>query len=287
MPQPNGTIVESNRVALFGHFANAFTRLYDSAIMERVIVERISYISDGLRVTGYIARPKREGVYPVLLWNRGGYKERGALENLTAWLILATTADWGYVVLATQYRGNADGEGEEDWGGKDVDDAMNMLEVARNIPACDLNRVAIEGASRGGMTTYRALAHDSRFRCGIVHAGLSDVVAAREHSERFREFSDRRLAGLSDEEKLNTLRSISAVYFADKLPKTTPLLLMHGTADEIVPLSQTTALMKELDRFGVPYQFEQIENGGHVALRDGSYKAIDNHRQKWLKRYLS
>ena len=70
------------------------------------------------------ARPKKDGRYPVLIWNRGGSRDRGALDDLRAYLILASTAVWGYVVLATQYRGNMGGEGEEDWGGKDLDDSL-------------------------------------------------------------------------------------------------------------------------------------------------------------------
>lgn len=286
MPSPTGTLIDREPVVLSKILAQTFRRLYDGSILERVTVEKITYISDGLKVKGVIALPKTDGPHPVLLWNRGGHGDRGALDDLTSWLILGTTADWGISVVGSQYRGNKGGEGEEDWGGKDVDDALNMLKVAERIPQCDMSRAAIEGASRGGMTTYRALVRDSRFACGIVHAGVADIAAIRDYSKSFRTYTDRLLEGLSDAEKSEAIRNISATHFADKLPKTTPLLLMHGTEDKIVPITQTETLVERLDRYGVPYRYERIEGGGHVALKDGSYKRIDELRKEWLERYL-
>ncbi len=286
MSESTGTIIDREPIVLSKIFAQTFTRLYDRSILERVTVDKITYISDGLKVKGVIALLKSDGPFPVLLWNRGGHGDRGALDDLTSWLILGSTADWGIAVVGSQYRGNKGGEGEEDWGGKDVDDALNMLTVAEQLPQCDMTRTAIEGASRGGMTTYRALVRDSRFRCAIVHAGVSDIEAIRQYSESFRTYTDRLLADLSETEKAQTIRSISAVHFADKLPKTTPLLLMHGTEDKIVPMSQTESLIERLDTYGVPYRYERIEGGGHVALKDGSYKRIDELRKEWLERYL-
>lgn len=286
MTNPTGTIIDREPIVLSKIFEQTFRKLYDGAILERVAVEKITYISDGLKVKGVIALPKTEGPHPVLLWNRGGHGDRGALDDLTSWLILGSTADWGIAVVGSQYRGNKGGEGEEDWGGKDVDDALNILKVAEQLPQCDMTRMAIEGASRGGMTTYRALTRDDRFRCGIVHAGVTDIEAIREFSGSFRTYTDRLFAGHTDAEATEAMRAISAVHFADKLPKTTPLLLMHGTEDTVVPIEQSESLVARLDKFRVPYRYERIEGGGHVALKDGSYKRIDELRKEWLGRYL-
>ena len=263
-----------------------FKQYYNPDIIENTIVERISYLSDGLNINGYIARPKEKGVYPVLIWNRGGTEEHGALDDIRAHLILASTASWGYVVLATQYRGNVGSEGVEDWGGDDLHDSVNMIKVAGNLDECDISRIAIEGASRGGMTTYRALKEVSIFKCAIIHAGITDVPSLIKKRPHFGQFVNERYSHLSEEEKNRELQKISAVYFADKLPPQTPILIMHGTDDNIVPIEQSESLAAQLEKYGIPYRFVKIPGGTHVALKDGSYREIDRLRKAWLEKYL-
>ncbi len=271
--------------------ANAFQRsmiekMYDKSVYENTTVEKITYLSDGLKVKGYVVSPKEAGNYPVLLWNRGGYKDGGAIEELTSFLILASTAVWGYVVVASQYRGNMGGEGEADFGGKDLDDALTMLDVAKEYPQADLSRIAIEGASRGGMTTYRALAKEHRFKCAIVHAGIADLFALADYDEKFSKLVDKITADLSPDERTAKLSSLSGVYIAEKFNKECPILLLHGTNDDRVLISHSEAMAKELTRLNHPHKFIKIENGGHIAIKDGSYKEIDKYRRAWLAKYL-
>ena len=44
-------------------------------MIERVDMREITYLSDGLRVKGFVVAPKKAGRYPVLIWNRGGCRE--------------------------------------------------------------------------------------------------------------------------------------------------------------------------------------------------------------------
>jgi dipeptidyl aminopeptidase/acylaminoacyl peptidase len=279
-------IVSRYMVHLPPYLVKAVAKLYRADLVETTTVEDITYLSDGLKVKGYIAYPKAKGTYPVLIWNRGGYADKGALDDLRAFLILASTAAWGYVVLATQYRGNRGGEGQEDWGDKDINDSLNLIEVAKEIPRADISRIAIEGASRGGMTTYRALTMEDRFRCAIVHAGVSDIFALAEIFPEFGRFVDNRFGDMTVDDRQREMSMRSAVYFADQFPKDCPILLLHGDKDRRVPISQSQALAAELKRLGRPHELVVIEGGGHVALKDGSYKKIDGYRKAWLKKYL-
>ncbi len=279
-------LVDSKSAELTKPMRTIVAKTYSQDVLDNTIVERITYLSEGLKINGYIARPSEPGRYPVLLWNRGGFGDRGALDDLRAYLILASTALWGYVVLATQYRGNMGSEGEEDWGGRDVYDALNLLKVGEQLDYCDMSRVAIEGASRGGMTTYRAITMDDRFRCGMVHAGVSDLYTLADRQGGFAETLEEMFGDLPPNEKERQLAQRSAVYFADRFPDNVPLLLMHGTDDRRVPISQTEDLAAELKRLGKPFEFVRIEGGGHVALKDGSYREVDRHRKQWLERYM-
>ena len=81
-------------------------------------------MSDGLRVKGFMARPSSaQEKLPCVIWNRGGNREFGALNDQLATLFLSRIASWGYVVVASQYRGNGGGE------------AKSNL-VARMLPMC-------------------------------------------------------------------------------------------------------------------------------------------------------
>lgn len=283
---PIATLVDSHTVTLKPVPSSIVEKMYDRSVLTDTVVEKITYLSDGFRVKGYIARPKAEGRYPVIIWNRGGYGLHGSLEDLTAYLILASTAVWGYVMLATQYRGNHGGEGVEDWGGEDVRDAYNLIGLAETLPYCDANRIAVEGASRGGMTTYRLLTMYDRFKCAIVHAGVADVDKLLEVREDFCKLFDKLFGDLPVSQRFEEIRKRSATQIASQFPKTTPILLLHGTADKKVPIEQSIALDAVLTKLGHPHDFVTIQDGGHVSLKDGSYREIDRYRRVWLERYL-
>ncbi len=283
---PIATLVDSHTVTLKPVPSSIVQKMYDRSVLTETVVEKITYLSDGFRVKGYIARPKAEGRYPVIIWNRGGYGLHGSLEDLTAYLILASTAVWGYVLLATQYRGNHGGEGVEDWGGEDVRDAYNLIGLAETLPYCDTNRIAVEGASRGGMTTYRLLTMYDRFKCAIVHAGVADVDKLCEVREDFCKLFDKLFGDLPVSQRFEEIKKRSATQIAPQFPKTTPILLLHGTADKKVPIEQSIALDAVLTKLGHPHEFVTIQDGGHVSLKDGSYREIDRYRRVWLERYL-
>jgi len=284
----SNTIIIDRTKIIPGHFQkNMIKKLYDRSVYENTAVEKISYLSDNLNVKGYISYPRNsDRKYPILLWNRGGYQDGGAIDELTSFLILASTAIWGYVVVASQYRGNMGSDGNDDWGGNDVYDALRMLDIASELPFADTNRVAIEGASRGGMTTYRAMAIDHRFKCAIVHAGISDLFEMEKYDKHFAEIIEHHTKNLTPDEKQAKLSSISGIYIAEKFNKDCPILLMHGTSDNRVPITQTEAMANELKRLNHPYSYKPIEKGGHIALKDKSYKEIDMYRKEWLEKYL-
>jgi len=264
----NGIITNREPVRLKKAARAAVKRMYGEEVLENTIVEKITYLSDGLHINGYVARPSQGDNYPVLVWNRGGSGNRGALDDLTAYLILASTAVWGYVVLGTQYRGNKGSEGEEDWGGEDINDALNMLEVAKNIPEADPDLCAVEGASRGGVTTYRAMTQYNGFKCAIVHAGITDVALLCEQKSDFKKYLKKLFGHLCDEDQKEELNKRSAVHFVGQFSKDIPLLIIHGTDDNIVPLEQSRLLVEKLKKLHIPHKFITLE-GGHPCGFEG------------------
>jgi dipeptidyl aminopeptidase/acylaminoacyl peptidase len=86
--------------------------------------------------------------------------------------------------VASQYRGNAGGEGKEEFGGRDVDDVLNLIKLLISLPQADAKRIGMYGWSRGGMMTYQALARSDQVAAAIVGAGVTDAFDMGAHASR-------------------------------------------------------------------------------------------------------
>src|SRR6266536_2044264 len=207
--------------------------VYDATLsmkLRSVDFYRISYLSDGLKVTGYIAEPKEKGKYPCIISNRGGNRDFGQWDTLWIAFFLGRLASWNYVVIASQYRGNDGGEGIEEFGGKDIDDVLNLIPALSQLPKADTSRIGIEGAGRGGMMTYLALKNTCKFKAAVVTSGLANAF---ENIKSRPDMETGVYSELIPDYKINKeeeLKARSAIFWADKLCKTTLLLIMHGTA---------------------------------------------------------
>lgn len=90
---------------------------------------------------GFLGHPKGNGLYPAIIYNRGGYGEYGVLEG---WEV-ALFVEAGYVAVASQYRGNAGSEGKEQFGGRDVNDVLNLVPLLKQFPYVDPERIGMMG----------------------------------------------------------------------------------------------------------------------------------------------
>ena len=142
-------------------------------------VERIVYESDGLRIVGFLAYPKgaAEGAarLPCVLFNRGGNRDYGAHTPENFLNRARRITAWGYVLFASNYRGSPGSEGQDEFGGRDVDDVHNAIRVFDNLAFADPDRIGMWGHSRGGMMTYIALTKTDRIRAAVIGAGVADL----------------------------------------------------------------------------------------------------------------
>jgi dipeptidyl aminopeptidase/acylaminoacyl peptidase len=243
----------------------------------------ITYLSDGLRVKGFLVEAKGDGPFPCLIVNRGGNREFGALTPRTVALVMARMASWGYVVVGSQYRGNGGGEGLEQFGGADVNDVLNLIPLLEARPKADTTRMGIYGGSRGGMMTYLALARSDRFKAAVIRAGASDLLSTRQARPGMDSLFVELIPGY-DFRNEQPLIDRSAVRWADKLPKTTPILLLHGTADWRVDPREGLDMSRALLDADHPFRFLLLEGGDHGLSehRPEMYHQI----RSWLDRYV-
>jgi dienelactone hydrolase len=121
-----------------------------------VEVASIAYWSEGLRITGTIARPNRPGRYPICLVNHG----YGSFSK-DHMIQVMRTASAGFAVLASDYRGQGESEGRQtrDVGGQAAmaRDVVNGARAISGMPFVDPARVGMWGHSMGGGVSWYVL----------------------------------------------------------------------------------------------------------------------------------
>lgn len=239
-----------------------------------VRVDRIVYSSDGLKIRGFRVEPKHHtGKLPVIVWCHGGAGEIGHI--YTDELIrMSVWARRGFIVLASQYRGNAGSEGKDEQGGADIHDVNALAATAAQLPGADTRNIFLYGQSRGGMMVYEALRADFPARAAAINSGVSDASGYRERpdAKEMEELAREAIPDF-DKEKKAGFQSRSAVRWAAELH--TPLLLLHGTADWRVSPMQSLQMAEALQQAERPFSLHLFEGGSHVELSSDT-EAIDN-----------
>ena len=263
----NGTLVEQRGFRIESKFG------------KEIDCHRIVYLSDGLRVVGFIVKPAQiESRLPVILFNRGGGLEYGNItkENL---IYLSFLASQGYVLIASQYRGNSGGEGREEFGGKDVDDVLNLIPLAESLPFTDPSRIGMLGFSRGGMMTYLAIKEGAPIKAAAVVGGLSDLLQFFEGKGKDKMKSViRELVGPDIEE----YKKRSAYDWPERI--NVPVLILHGEEDRVVDVSQARKFGERMKALGKPHELVIIPNGDHGLNNLRSQR--DRIILEWFAKYL-
>jgi len=140
----------------------------------------------------------------------------------------------------------------------------------------DPARICIVGASYGG---YAALAGAALtpdlYKCAVAIAGISDLddfIGWRKRnwgsdSEGYTYW----LKAIGDPDKDEArLREVSPLAQAARIK--IPILLIHGNQDYIVPIAQSKAMKKALDKAGRKTELITLQDEGH------SYWSADNQK---------
>ena len=291
----NGKVLERKKINLLtsSKLKSRVTEISRSGIrfkekysyLNKVIIEEITYESDGNIVKGYLAYPKVIGKYPGIIYNRGGNLDFGSLNIYKATFILAKVASWGYVVVGSQYRGNMGGTGGRDeFGGAEVNDVLNLVPLLANMQQADTSKLGLYGWSRGGMMTYLTLKKSKRFKAAVVGGGLSDLrMTMNTRTDTFETVYDDLIPDYR-KHKEKSLDERSAIIFVDEICKTTPILMLHGTSDWRVVPQMSLNLSAAFIKAKVPHRLVLFEGGDH-GLNEFNDE-VDSMAKQWFDKYL-
>lgn len=242
---------------------------------------KILYQSDEYTVTGFVIKPENiQEKAPVLLFNRGGNRDYMAI-NDNALKYLSFWADKGFVVLASQYRGNDGGEGIEDFGGEDVNDVLNLAKAAKELNYADTNNMVMLGASRGGLMTYQSIKQGINIKAAATIGGISNLFEFYSNREQSLKNVLTELVG-DPEVKHEEYRKRSAIYWTEKL--NVPLLIMHGSNDSKVSIDQARNLRDKLKDNDKEYKFVEYPGGNHGLTTH--FDEYTTETLNWFNKYL-
>ena len=230
---------------------------------------------DGTPVSGYLYKPLNYAAgqkYPTLLIPHGGpvwayYAEFSHLAQLYA-------AN-GYTVLFPNPRGST-GYGQDfckaifaDWGNKDFQDDMAMVDYAIEQGIADPDKLGVGGWSYGGISTDFIITQTTRFKAAISGAGAAQFSSLYGHDQYQKDYEAE--LGLPWENpaawlKVSPFRNVAKV--------TTPTLFMGGNIDWNVPILGGEQMYQALKRLGrttelvvYPDEFHEFGTPSHIKDR--------------------
>lgn len=264
----NGKIISSEKVNFSEDFFR-FSSVPKTPSIDKTVVFNIKYLSDGLEVAGTIIKPKKKGDYPVIIFNRGGNRELGRITKDTQ-AFLSPIASKGYVIVGSQYRGNAGGEGKEEFGGKDVNDVLNLVSLIKSLDFTLPNNIFMLGFSRGGMMSYIAIKEGIDVNAAAVLGGITDLRETYNSRLDMRSMMKTLIGCTPDECKKEYIKR-SAYYWPDKID--IPVLILHGQNDWRVDINQAEKLAEKLSELNKEYKLKTYQDG----------HGLNNHYDDWTK----
>ena len=243
---------------------------------------------DGTTVSGYLYKPldyvpgKK---YPTILRPHGGpvwayYAEFDHLPQL-----LAAS---GYAVLFPNPRGST-GYGQDyakaiwaDWGNKDFQDDMAMVDYAIELGIADPEKLAVSGWSYGGISTDFIITQTTRFKAAISGAGAAFFSSMYGHDHYQRDYETE--LGHPWENKA-AWEKVSPFYRVTNI--TTPTLFMGGELDWNVPILGGEQMYQALKHLGrttelvvYPGEYHEFKTPSHIKDRLERYLAWYGHYVK-------
>ena len=147
------------------------------------------------------------------------------------------------------------------WGVVDTADCINAARFLVDAGEVDGERLVIRGGSAGGYTTLCALTFHDDFAAGTSRYGISDLEPfATGDTHKFESRYEHTLVGPWPE-AADLYRARSPIHAVDLL--STPMLLLQGAEDVVVPPSQAEVMVEALRAKRLPFAYLLFEGEQH------------------------
>ncbi|HEX3300940.1 MAG TPA: prolyl oligopeptidase family serine peptidase [Actinomycetota bacterium] len=149
----------------------------------------------------------------------------------------------------------------EMWGVVDLQDCVNAAKFLVDRGDVDGERLLVRGGSAGGYVVMCALTFTDVFAAGASYFGIADLVPFAEgDTHKFESRYEHTMIGpWPDAEE--TYRARSPINFTDLL--STPMLVLQGADDEVVPPAQAELIVAALESKHIPHAYLLFKGEGH------------------------
>ncbi|MDQ3145442.1 MAG: S9 family peptidase [Actinomycetota bacterium] len=247
---------------------------------------------DGAEVPGRLYRPGHRhqdqgGPPPLIAWVHGGPTDQWPVSFQPR---IAYWVDRGWAVLVADHRGST-GHGRAfaqalagRWGELDSADVAAGLRAAAEQGWGHRRRLVVMGGSAGGMTVLNVLAsHPGLCAAGVELYGVADLFELDETTHRFEAHYLHSLVGPLPE-AADRYRDRSPLNRADTIVD--PLLILQGSADEVVPPAQSRAIAERLRALGRTVELHEYEGEGHGWGRPETVIDELTRTESFLRRHV-
>lgn len=233
----------------------------ESFHVEGVETYKINYKSETLTIGGFIAKPiVNKEKLPAIIFCRGGNQSFGML-NAYQLKMINQLSENGFVVLASQLRGNIASEGVDEFGGKDVNDILKLIDIAKELDFVDAKNIHVLGYSRGGMNTYQVSKLTDDINSIAVVGSPTNKFKAIRFRESMYQYVYKPLFGDTIQNKEAYINR-SAVFWHNKLNE--PTLILHGSDDSRVALEEAQQIIDSLTTSNKKnFKYKIFKSGNH------------------------
>lgn len=245
--------------------------------------------------------PERTGPFPAAIIVHGGGWVRGDRKHTVEPLFQPLT-DSGFAWFSISYRLAGDlhgGSGVHDGVtstlmlGSAVDDVRQAVTYIKQHAAeyrVDPNRLALIGESAGGQLASMAAlkpAPGGAVQAVVALYSPSDLVSLAENSPQIPDSVRQAVKGTPFGDMLVAgLRSLSPINFVKR--DSPPFLLIHGTADRLVPYEQSERMCAAIRQAGGSCELYPVRGGGHgIRWWESDHLTAYKHEMvRWLNAAL-
>ncbi len=251
---------------------------------------------DGMTIYGYLTIPSHAKYtkVPLIVHPHGG--PYGIRDYWTFNSEVQLFASRGYATLQINYRGSGGyGKnfflaGNKQIGRKMLDDIEDGVAFIKTLEIIDDEKIAIYGASYGGLATLGSLVKTPElYVCGVDYVGVSNLFTFfKSFPPYWKPFMGQVYEQWYDENSIEDqkiMKQVSPALNVDKITK--PLFVIQGANDPRVNINESDQIVENLRArgFEVPYMVKYNEGHGfrHEDNRIGLYKTMMGFFAKHLK----